>query len=100
MSVNTKVDNFLKEILTEGEYKEIIELPHLSRVREMYSEEYIDSVEVIPVDNKRFVIRKEERPKLPENYLETLKTVTKEANEELLNPVYLSVDEDGTLLLD
>lgn len=100
MNENTKVDNFLKEILTEEEYKEITELPHVSRVREMYSEEYIDSVEIIPVDNKRFIINKGEKSQLPQNYLETLKTITKEANEDLLNPVYISVDADGTLLLD
>ena len=94
---DSKVQNFLKEILTEEEYQEVGNLPH---VQDLYSEKFIDSVEVIPIENKRFLIRKADKENLPEHWKETLIEVTRKENDTLLNPVYVELDKDGTLLLD
>ncbi|WP_256761425.1 hypothetical protein [Cohnella sp. WQ 127256] len=66
--------------------------------KEMYSIEYIDSVEVIKVFGKSFIISKEDMLKITEDQRETLMMIA--SQQELLNPVYISISEDGVILVD
>ena len=47
---------------------------------------------------KRQVISKEQYPMLTETHLDTLLKIVK--NEELHNPVYIEIDEEGALAID
>jgi hypothetical protein len=70
----------------------------LISLREMYPTEYIDSVEVIEVSGKSFVINKEDYSKLTEEQKSTFYLLASQDN--LDNPVYVSLSEDGVLLID
>lgn len=70
----------------------------LASLRDMYPIHYIDSVHVIQISGKSFIINKEDIPKLSREQKEVFITL---ANDESLeNPVYISVSEDGVVLVD
>lgn len=70
----------------------------LASLRDMYPITYIDSVHVIQISGKSFIINKEDIPKLTQEQREIFITL---ANDETLeNPVYISVSEDGVVLVD
>ena len=94
---NKVVDNFLREILTEEEYKEV---GHLPEVQTMYTEEFINSVNVVKINNKRFLILKKDTERLPSDWIRTLALLTQKENDSLMNPVHVTIDEDGILLVD
>lgn len=70
----------------------------IETLREMYDEYFIDSVEVIEMYNKSFIISKDDLDCLTEDHKDVLLTLSN--NEELDNPVYISISEDGVLLVD
>lgn len=70
----------------------------INSLREMYSTEYIDSVRVIEVQSKRFIISKKDYSKLTDEQKITFFMLANQEN--LENPVYVSVSEDGVLLVD
>src|SRR5690625_5131586 len=69
----------------------------LNSLREMYTTDYIESVEIIEMSDKSFVIEKEDFTNLTEDHEDVL--ITLASNEGLDNPVYLTLSEDGVLLV-
>ncbi|WP_311078316.1 hypothetical protein [Paenibacillus polymyxa] len=67
-------------------------------LKEMYPIDYIDSVEVVNIAGKNFIISKDDLNGLTENQKDTLMTIAEQ--KELLNPVYISISEDGVILVD
>lgn len=66
--------------------------------RTMYTDEYINSVVVYPVYGKNFIIQRDEYERLTDEQFEVLMILANQ--EELVNPVYVSIDEDGVILVD
>lgn len=94
-----KVEEFLKQAITNDEYQELITDPVAYRkALELYSEEFVDSVIIVSINDTRFLIKKEEAGKLHKDWLLTLMELAEK--ESLSNPVYVDADEDGTLLID
>jgi hypothetical protein len=70
----------------------------MTTLRDMYSIDYIDSVDIIWVYNKCFLISKEDKQKLSHEHENIL--VDLAFKEELENPVYITMSEEGVLLVD
>lgn len=70
----------------------------ISLLERMYPIDMIEASEVISIDNYYFVFNKKDMPKLTEHHFDTLSTLTE--NEELYNPVYVDIDEEGRLIID
>lgn len=64
----------------------------------MYSETIIDNSAIVNLDKNYFVFHKNEIPKLTEEHFDILLTLTEQDN--LHNPVYVDIDEEGRLLID
>jgi hypothetical protein len=97
--MSQKQEEFVRLILTPLEQEEISNEPTLfAKCQELYTEEFIDSVIVIAINEYRFLIKKEDHKQLPQQLLSTLMEIAEK--EEMSNPVYVEVDEDGVLLLD
>lgn len=64
----------------------------------MYSENMIDNSKIINLDKNYFVFHKDEVSKLTEEHFDTLLTLSEQ--EDLHNPVYVDIDEEGRLLID
>jgi hypothetical protein len=94
-----KRKSFLKKIMTIDEFNDLNqENEVINESLKMYSEEYIDSVIVIAAKDKRFIINKNDISKLHNEWLKTLEEVSHEQS--LINPVYVDIDENGTMLID
>jgi len=90
---------FLQKILTEEEYHEVqLDAFAFSESMKLYSPEYIDSVIVIAIDNKRFLINKADITMMNDYSLSTLTWIAK--SEFLQNPIYVEVEANGSLLID
>lgn len=71
---------------------------HLLRtLRSMYPNDLIDDSEVISIMDKNFILPKEDLQKLTEEQKNVFLTL---ANEELNNPVFVNLSEEGVLLID
>jgi len=70
----------------------------LLSLREMYPIEYIDSVKVIQISGKSFIINHSDVERLTEEQCSLFTTLAKDDN--LTNPVYVTLDEDGVVLVD
>ncbi|WP_041556195.1 hypothetical protein [Carnobacterium sp. 17-4] len=66
-------------------------------LKDLYSNEFINSVNVINIADKSFVVSKEDFYKLNSIQKDTLELLS---NEELDNPVYISIGDEGELLVD
>jgi hypothetical protein len=64
----------------------------------MYSEEMIDNSSIINLDKNYFVFRTNEISKLTETHFDVLLSLSE--REELHNPVYVEIDEEGRLIID
>lgn len=84
-------------VLSENDFnqedKELISL-----LDSMYPIEMINSSRIISVDNHYFIFNKENISKLTEEHFDTLSILAE--NEELYNPIYVDIDEEGRLLID
>ena len=69
----------------------------ISRLYETYSELSRDEIKPIEIDDKIFVISRENLEQLTSEHKRILEKLSK--NTELENPVYLEIDE-GVLLVD
>lgn len=65
---------------------------------EMYPVEMIERSSVINLDKSYFVFKKEDVQRLTEEHFDVLMTLTEQ--EELHNPVYVDIDEEGRLIID
>lgn len=64
----------------------------------MYPIELIENSEVIDIDNHYFVFTKSDAQKLTEQHFDTLSSLAE--SEELFNPIYVDIDEEGRLVID
>lgn len=70
----------------------------LKSLKEAYTLDFIDSVEVLEYNKKNFIINKSDKEKITEEHLEVLLQLSNDEN--LENPVYINMSEDGVILVD
>lgn len=70
----------------------------LKTLRETYTSDYIDSVEVVEIYNKSFIINKDDMQNFTEEQQNVFITLSNDDNIE--NPVYVRISEDGVILID
>jgi len=97
-----------KEVITRHFFDSLTPLPYLdinkddkiliNNLMNVYSLEYIKSVQVIQLQNKSFIISKDDIPKLSNDAKEVFLSLA--SNEELQNPVYINVSNKGRVLVD
>lgn len=69
----------------------------LDELKGMYTEEFIDSVSIIKINSKVFILDKSKTETLTEENKNTLEVLS--SHTELINPVYIDI-EDGVLMVD
>lgn len=70
----------------------------LTSMKNMYPIDYIDSVKVIEISGKSFILNKEDIPKLTDESEYVFISLANESS--LQNPVYISISDDGVVLVD
>ena len=70
----------------------------LTSIKNMYPINYIDSVKVIEISGKSFIIDKEDMLKLTDESESVFISLANEST--LQNPVYISISDDGVVLVD
>lgn len=65
---------------------------------QMYTIELIDNSEVIHIDNYSFVFNKKDIPRLTEEHFDTLCALSE--SKQLMNPIYVDIEEGGRLIID
>ena len=70
----------------------------LTSMKNMYPIDYIDSVKVIEISGKSFILNKEDIPKLTDESEYVFISLANESS--LQNPVYISISDDGAVLVD
>lgn len=70
----------------------------LKTLKETYTSEYIDSVEVLEFNDKSFLINKSDIDKITEEQLEIFINLSKD--DTIDSPVYINLSEDGVILVD
>ena len=69
-----------------------------NEINDLYSDELIENSEIIKINDKRFIISKENYKNLTKEHIETLKILIK--NETLYNPVFIELDNEKRLIID
>lgn len=64
----------------------------------MYPVSLIDNSHIIEIDNHYFVFSKQDAAKLSEQHFDILSELSD--NEQLINPIYVELDEEGRLIVD
>lgn len=64
----------------------------------LYPDELINNAEVIKTDKNAFIIKKTDMERFTEFHMDTLASISEK--EDLDNPVYVEIDDDGRLLID
>ena len=64
----------------------------------MYPTEMVENSTVIKLDEKYFVFSKSDARCLTERHFDTLLTIVE--NEELYNPIFVNMDNEGRLIVD
>lgn len=67
-------------------------------LEEMYPNDLIEHSHIVPLDNHYFLFSKEDAATLTEQHFDTLSELAN--TESLHNPVYVSIDEEGRLIVD
>ena len=70
----------------------------MSLLDQMYPIEMIDKSCIITLDNHYFVFSMEDKQKLTEEHMDILSVLAE--NEQLYNPIYVEIDEEGRLIID
>lgn len=70
----------------------------LTSMKNMYPIGYIDSVKVIEISGRSFILNKEDMLKLTEESESVFISLANESS--LQNPVYISISDDGVVLVD
>lgn len=65
---------------------------------QMYPIEMINNSDIVALDNHYFVFSKEDKQKLTEEHMDTLLILAE--NEQLYNPIYVEIDNEGRLIVD
>ena len=93
-----------KKLIDDGKKQIPIELSDISsedkeKLKKIYKTALlIDNFKIIKIANKIFLIKKEELNDLTDEHYEVLDLLSQE--NDLINPVYLSIDGEGVLLVD
>lgn len=74
------------------------DLKIISSLGRMYPDALIEDSSVVEIDNQYFVFHKNDIPRLTEQHFDTLSILAEKR--ELLNPVYVEIDEGGRLAID
>lgn len=64
----------------------------------MYPASLIDNSHIIEIDNHYFIFSRQDAEQLTEQHFDTLSALSD--NEQLMNPVYVELDEEGRLIID
>lgn len=64
----------------------------------MYPVDFIDSVNVVKIEDYAFLVPKGQYDRLTDTHLDTLVRLTE--SESLTNPIYIEIDDEGRLLVD
>ena len=64
----------------------------------MYPIELVENSAIVGIDSHYFVFNKEDVTKLTEQHFDTLSSLAESG--QLLNPVYVDIDEGGRLIVD
>ncbi len=83
--------------LDEGDFNDD-DMKIILSLDKMYPIELIENSSVIEIDNQYFVFSKGDIPKLTEQHFDTLSILAEKRD--LINPVYVDVDERGRLVID
>ena len=70
----------------------------ISLLDAMYPIGTINSSVVLPIDQYNFVFSKQDISRLKESDMDVLSSLTE--TEELHNPIYVEIDDDGRLVID
>lgn len=70
----------------------------LADLLDMYSVEFIESVQVVSIGSKNFILSNSDMERLEANHNNVLMNLSDQ--ESLINPVYVHLDENGVLLVD
>lgn len=98
--------NSKKRRIASGEYQVDLEdndftdddAEIIKNIMSAYSDEFIDNSKVLPIKDKIFLFSKSDATKLSPIQMDTLHELANEPS--LENPVYVSVDTKGSLLVD
>ncbi|WP_289730677.1 hypothetical protein [Bacillus velezensis] len=93
-----EIDRGVKHVPLNGEDLNSQDTELLVSLREMYPTEYIDSVKVIKVSDKSFILNNEDIEKITEEQRNVFYTLAEDNT--LDNPVYISISDDGVILVD
>jgi len=93
------------EMIEWGEYQVSLhesnlseaDVEYIKRWRDLHPKNYLDTVKVVKMDKKRFVLPKEDYHHLTNTHYDTLQKLDK--IDRLVNPVYVEIDVDGGLLV-
>lgn len=83
--------------LNENDFNEE-DAEFLSSIKNMYPIDYIDSVEVNVVDGKSFILNKKDKSKLNNKSDDIFISLANDSS--LQNPVYISIADDGVVIVD
>lgn len=97
-SKEKEINSNIRQVTLEEKDLTNDDIDLINSLRETYSDEYIASVEVIEIANKSFIIKKEDISRMNEDQKNAL--ITLSSNDDLDNPVYVTLSEDGVLLVD
>nr|WP_319218556.1 hypothetical protein [uncultured Trichococcus sp.] len=97
-SKEEKINNGVKQVdLFEQDFDENDDFLTESLLT-MYSEEFIDENTILNIENTKFVLSNQDYSVLTEIQKSILQNLAD--NENLENPVYVTIDEEGVLLID
>lgn len=70
----------------------------LRALEQMYTLDFINNSHIIKMDTCYFLFSKDDLPKITENHYDTLGALAE--SQDLINPVYVEIDDEGRLLID
>ena len=84
-------------VLSEDDFTEA-DKTMMKVLESLYPDELINNAEVIKTDKNAFIIKKTDMARFTENHMDALTSISE--NEDLDNPVYVEIDDNGRLLID
>lgn len=97
-SKEERINNGEKQVPLSKEDFNSEDISMVNALKQMYPKEYVDSVSVLDLEKKSFVLNKDDLQKCTDDHLDAFLKLAE--NETLDNPVYVSFDENGVMILD
>lgn len=95
--LNSMTDKELNTLFSNLNFN-VDQLKLSNEINDLYSDELIENSEIIKINDKRFIISKENYKNLTKEHMKTLKILVK--NETLYNPVFIELDDEKRLIVD